>query len=158
MSNAAVEQRIDELEKKIASPLDDLDRRFKKLEAIHRDVDFANRYRLEFIKHCMSLAAAVFVFTVAFIKDIVPSSTAPQHKWLIALAWGAMIVSLLGGLGHLAGWDRYYISYRDYSEDEAKGDAKRRLINRLRRIGMTLQLLGFAVGLGGIAVFCLLNL
>lgn len=158
MSKLALEERMDALEKNIAGPLDDLDRRFRRLEAIHRDVDFANRYRLEFIKHCMSLAAAVFIFTVAFIKDIVPTGATPQHPWLIAVSWGAMILSLFGGLGHFAGWDRYYISYRDHANDRAAGDVARSRINLLRRIAMAGQLVGFVVGLAALAIFCLLNL
>ena len=127
------------------------------LEDIHRDVDFANRYRLEFIKHCMSLAAAVFVFTVAFIKDIVGNDPI-SGKWLIGIGWGAMIVSLLAGLGHLAGWDRYYISYRDFWKKESEGKTKRKTINCWRRAAMLLQIAGFFAGLVAIAVFCFKNL
>jgi hypothetical protein len=107
----------------------------------------------------------VFVFTVTFVKDFVGNLGAAAHHWLVAVGWGAMVVSLLGGLGHLAGWDRYYISYRrDYqfaaygkgSCDE--GRAARARITRLRRLAMAAQLVGFAVGLLAIATFSFLNL
>lgn len=138
-------------------PAADPSREPRTLEAIHRDVDFANRYRLEFIKHCMSLAAAVFVFTVTFIKEIVPDAQA-EHKWLIAVSWSAMIVSLLAGLGHLARWDRYFISHRDHRYNRARGDQVRARITFWGRIVMALQLLGFFVGLAAVAAFCFLNL
>jgi hypothetical protein len=125
------------------------------LEDVHRDVALANQYRLEFIKHTMSLATAVLVFTVSFVKDVLPTGAAPESTVYIGYGWFAMVVSLIGGLAHMIGWDRYYISYRDYDyhgKAEAGRSARKR-INLLRRIAMFLQILGFAIGLVLITYF-----
>lgn len=154
------------------------------LEDLHRNIDLATQYRMEFIKHCMWLAGAVFVFTVSFLHDVVGSREA-ESKWLVALSWGGMTVSLLGGLVHLIGWDRFYISYRkdfhalkkfhdarqeglpvlDAEKLTAEGNAElkaatdlRKCITLWRRLGMVGQFLGLGVGLVTIAVFCYLNL
>jgi hypothetical protein len=79
------------------------------LEDIHRDVGFATTFRLEFIKQLLMLAGAVFVFTISFVKDW---HQHPTHTSLVGIAWFSLALSLLGGLGHLAGWDRYYIRTR----------------------------------------------
>jgi hypothetical protein len=129
----------------------------QKIEAVHRDVVLANNYRLEFIKHCMSLAAAVFVFTVTFMKDIIGSAPAVD-KWLVGVGWGAMIVSLLAGLGHFHAWDRFYISYRDHSSNLELGKKARRTINMFRGMAVLLQVGGFLTGLCAIAAFCFRNL
>jgi hypothetical protein len=102
------------------------------------------------------LAAAVFVFTVAFMKDFLGGHP-PASSWLIGVGWAAMVLSLLGGLVHMVGWDRYYISYRDY-RNAAEGKKARRRINRWRRGAMVVQLAGFVVGMGAIAWFCMRNL
>lgn len=132
-------------------------RPLRTLTDVHRDVDFANRYREEFIKHTMTLAAAVFVFTVTFLKDVVGSGPVCA-KWLMMAGWAGMIASLLGGLGQLAGWDRFYISYRDYWENDAKGHEVRKKVTLWRRVAMVVQLAGFGVKLIATAAFCFVNL
>jgi hypothetical protein len=154
------------------------------LEQLHRDISLANQYRMEFIKHCMWLAGAVFVFTVSFIQDIVASRNA-DSKELVAWGWGAMVMSLLGGLIHLLGWDRFYISYGEdfhslqlLEESRASGlsaqaaaalrkegerlraraDASRTAITVWRRAAMITQFGGLLVGLTTIALFCYRNL
>ncbi|QDE70042.1 hypothetical protein BHS09_25390 [Myxococcus xanthus] len=139
---------------------------------------------MEFIKQGMLLAGAVFVFTVSFIKDLLDCSPV-QNKFLVAMSWGAMAVSLLGGLGHLAGWDRFYIRYRDdfhalnefdstlsLTLDATTKETLRRItqqkidkikqlrtrITLARRTAMAAQLLGFAVGIITIAIFYYQNL
>ena len=126
------------------------------LSDIHRDVEFAQAYRLEFIKHTMSIAAGVFIFTVTFRKDIIGGAV-PQCKTLLVSGWVAMVVSLLGGLGHIVGWDRYFITYRDFAHDPAGGEAARKTINACRRVAMWIQLLSFAIGIILITLFCARN-
>jgi hypothetical protein len=58
----------------------------------------------------------------------------------------------------LYGWNRYYISYRDYSKDRDKGKIARKRINFWRKIMMCVQLTGFFLGLAAIAGFCFVNL
>jgi len=126
-------------------------------EHLQPDIALANQYRLEFIKHTMSIAAGVFVFTITFRKDIIGTAT-PKMPELAAIAWAFMILSLLGGLGHMAGWDRFYISYRDYKKDLDAGDIARKSITMWRRIAMWLQLVGLIVGMACITVYCIANL
>lgn len=125
------------------------------LEDVHRDVAFANQYRLEFIKHTMSLATAVLVFTVSFVKDVLPAGAAPESTAYIGYGWFAMVVSLIGGLAHMIGWDRYYISYRDYDYHGKieEGRTVRDRINFWRRTAMFFQILGFIFGLVLITYF-----
>jgi hypothetical protein len=126
-------------------------------EELHRDISLANQYRLEFIKHTMSIAAGVFVFTVTFRREIIGTHVAALPQ-LIAAGWIALLVSLLGGLGQMAGWDRYYISYRDHKTDYAGGEEARSSITFFRRCAMVFQLLAFFFGLGCVAIYCIANL
>lgn len=107
------------------------------MEDVHRDIALSNTYRHEFIKHMLSLAAAVFVFTISFKKDIIGQGP-PLHPELAALAWSLMALSIMGGIAHLAGWDRFYMSYRDhdYPVPDGKGKEVRRRITFWRRIAM----------------------
>ena len=77
---------------------------------------------------------------------------------LAAIGWAFMILSLLGGLGHMAGWDRFYISYRDFKKDLTTGDRVRESITKWRRRAMWLQLVGLFAGMGCITVYCIANL
>jgi hypothetical protein len=129
------------------------------LEDIHRDVAFANSYRLELIKHTISLSAGVFVLTLTFIKDYIANRTVLFTE-MIPIGWAALVVSILGGLAHMATWDRYYISYRDwdFAGDKEKGKKARKLINICRWISMVLQFGGLAAGLVAMLVFYAMNL
>jgi hypothetical protein len=127
------------------------------LEDIHRDITFANQYRLEFIKHTMSLAAAVFVFTLTFKQNII--GTGPTHGVGFAFSsWLAMIISLMGGLAQLSGWDRYYMTWRKYEWRNLSGDDARRVITRWRLLGLFMQIGFFVTGLVLMAIFCALNM
>lgn len=106
----------------------------------------------------MSLAAAVFVFTVTFIKDIIGDVSKVQHPCFLAIAWAAMIISLLAGTAHLAAWERYFITWRDYSHDREAGDKKRAGINRIRKGAMYFQVLSFGIGLAGVSLFAWHNM
>ncbi|HYC58990.1 MAG TPA: hypothetical protein VEK79_05425 [Thermoanaerobaculia bacterium] len=127
------------------------------LEDLHRDITFANQYRLEFIKHTMSLAAAVFVFTLTFKQNII--GTGPAYGVTYAFSsWLAMIVSLMGGLAQLSGWDRYYMTWRDYEWRDQSGQDARRTITAWRRFGLVVQIGFFITGLVLMAIFCALNM
>jgi hypothetical protein len=129
------------------------------LEDVHRDIALANQYRMEFIKHTMSLATAVLVFTVTFIKDTFSGTTMPKAVLLITLGWLALSLSLMGGLGHMWAWDRYYISYRkDYQGKRDEGEARRKKADFYRRIAAFVQVSSFAAGLVLIILFYYLNI
>ncbi len=125
------------------------------LEDIHRDVDFSNRYRLEYIKHLMSLSAGIFVISIAFMKDVVGGYSTAVFKIGLVVGWAFLILSLVGGIFHMKCWDRYYISYR---KPKDVGDIRRKRINRWRIIAETSQITFFALGIVLLFGFAALNL
>lgn len=125
------------------------------LEDIHRDVDFANRYRLEYIKHLMSIAAGIFVISITFMKDFVGNYGTAIFKMGLVAGWGCLVMSIVSGIGHMKCWDRYYISYRKQREE---GDRRRKRINLWRIISETLQISFFIAGLVLIFSFSVMNL
>lgn len=129
------------------------------IEDVHRDIALANSYRQEFIKHMLSLATAVFVFTISFKKGIIGDG-APRSPELAACAWALMAISIMGGIAHLAGWDRFYISFRDhdYPVPDGKGKGVRQRISFWRRVAMWCQIVGFFGGVPLIAAFVIVNL
>ena len=130
-------------------------RESRTLEDIHRDVDFSNRYRLEYIKHLMSLSAGIFVISVAFMKDVIGEPTVVVFKLGLITGWGFLILSLVGGILHMKCWDRYYISYR---KDEDIGNIRRKHINMWRIAFETCQIAFFLLGITMIFCFVALNL
>jgi hypothetical protein len=74
------------------------------------------------------------------------------------IGWLGLGLSLVGGMIHMQGWDRFYISYRDYDWWDQDGKAARKRINKWRRAGMVLQYLGFAAGVVAIAIFAAVNI
>jgi hypothetical protein len=71
------------------------------LEDIHRNVDFANRCRLEYVTHLMSLAAGIFAVSIAFTKDFVPSYSEASFKLGLVGGWLSLVLSLVGGIFHM---------------------------------------------------------
>ncbi len=57
------------------------------LEDIHYDVGLANSYRIEYIKHLMSLSAGIFVVSIAFMSDLVKDIENSEYKIIIILSW-----------------------------------------------------------------------
>src|SRR5277367_6612538 len=80
------------------------------IDALQRDIALANQYRLELIKLLMTLSAGILAFTVSFR----PSLRDVQNGWLMWAGWIGLGVSMVGGMIHMLGWDRFYVSYRDY--------------------------------------------
>ena len=134
------------------------------IESVHRDIGFANAYRMELLKHLMTISAALFAFTVTFR----PTLDAVQCRWAMWIGWTGLAVSMIGGMVHMLGWDHYYKSYRDFDyglrEDpdtergRREGRAKRNQINRWRRVAMVAQFVGFAIGVIGVGTFAAINI
>lgn len=124
------------------------------IDAIHRDIGFANAYRLELLKQLMTISAALFAFTITFR----PSLAIVQAAWSMWIGWGALCVSMVGGMVHMLGWDHFYKSYRDYKGDIAAGDLARDRINLWRRPAMGCQFFGFAIGVAGVGYFAAANI
>lgn len=126
------------------------------IDAVHRDIALANQYRLELIKLIMTISAAVLAFTVSFR----PSLRQVEYPWLMWMGWIGLGVSMVGGMLHMYGWDRFYVSYRDHDwkGQKERGKQTRASINRWRRVGMFLQFAGFAIGVMAIAFFAAGNI
>ena len=58
------------------------------------------------------------------------------------------------------GWDRFYVSYRDFDHrgDKNGGKAKRKQIAAWRRPAMVMQFAGFAIGMLAIGLFSAMNI
>lgn len=123
------------------------------ITVLHTDIGFANNYRLELSKTLLALSAALFAFTISFP----PALTAIRDVWILGLAWAALGVSMIGGFGNLYGWEKFYISYRDYKDNQQAGESARRCITCWRRIARGAQFLGFAVGITALAAFVVIN-
>jgi hypothetical protein len=131
------------------------------IEAIHRDIALANKYRLELIKYLLAIAAALFAFTVTFR----PSLSRVDFAWAMWLGWVGLGISMIGGMFHMLGWDHYYKSYRDHdwkhadsSEGKRAGKAARATINCWRRLAMIMQFGGFVLGVVGVGLFAGVNI
>lgn len=78
---------------------------------IHRDISIGNGYRTERIKLLLTLATAMFGFTVTFHKDLLGGQFTPQGLWLVLFGWGALLVSMSAGIVHLRKWEDYYLQF-----------------------------------------------
>lgn len=124
------------------------------IEAIQRDVSFAIQFRLELIKLILTLAPALLAFTIAFR----PKLTNPDWQPLMWIGWVSLGLAAFGAMTNMYGWERYYISYRDYKDNQDDGKKARHRITVWRRAGAVLQFVGFGVGILAIAIFAACNL
>ena len=125
------------------------------LTHIQQDVDFANRYRIAYIKHLMSLSAGIFVISIAFMRDVIGAYSQPVFKSGLVSGWACLILSLVAGILHMKCWDRFYISYRKPKEE---GEKRRNKINTLRVGAEAGQIAFFVLGLVLIFYFAAANL
>ncbi len=124
------------------------------IESIHANVEWANKYRLELIKLVMTLAAGILAFTVSF-RPTLTKVESPELMWM---GWIGLGLSLVGGMVHMHGWDRFYISYRDHDWKGRSGKVARDAINMWRGAAMMFQYAGFAIGVITIALFAVANI
>jgi hypothetical protein len=64
---------------------------------------------------------------------------------------------MVGGLANLYGWERFYISYRDFNTDYAAGESKRHWVTFWRRCGRFAQFVGLVLGISLLAAFVVVN-
>lgn len=126
------------------------------IDALHRDIALANQYRLELIKLVMTLSAGILAFTVSFR----PSLTSVSLPWLMWIGWISLAMSMVGGMVHMHGWDRFYLSYRDYDwrGEKVAGKVHRTHINFWRNTGQFFQFACFALGVLAIGLFAAINI
>ena len=123
-----------------------------------RDIAFGNTYRLEYIKHLVSISTGIFVFTVAFMKDLVgkPISSVVDKPLLIA-GWATLVTSIIAGIFHMRCWGAYYIAWGLYW-NQPKGQRQRAVLTMWRRVAEWTQMLSFLAGLVLLVVFASINL
>jgi hypothetical protein len=129
-------------------------RRVPNIESIHRDLALANAYRQEFIKSLILICGGLFAFSVAFRPEL----RAITHEGLFWIAWIGLAVSMLGGFGQLAAWERFYSSYQRFEWKGKDGKSRREAITFLRRIFLILQVVGFVLGVAALGSFTAFNL
>lgn len=122
-------------------------------EVVHANISLANTYRIELGKTMLALSAALFAFTTSFP----PALTRIDCPGLLAWGWAALGVSTIGGLLNLYGWEKFYISYRDYHRDYDLGKTYRKWLTCGRRAAHLAQMLGIVVGIAGLAIFVVVN-
>lgn len=123
-------------------------------EAVQTDIGFGNQFRLELVKTILTLAPALLAFTIAFRPKLVQL----DWEWLMWLGWIGLGLSTLGAMVNMYGWERFYLSYRDFKHNIPAGVAARKIITLWRRAGAVLQFGGFGGGVLAIAVFAAKNL
>jgi hypothetical protein len=128
------------------------------IATIQRDIAFGNTYRLEYIKNLVTISTGIFVFTVAFVKDLLgkPIPSVLDKPLLIA-GWSSLVASIVAGIFHMRWWGLYYIAWGLYW-NQPKGQRQRAFLNRWRRVAEWTQLLGFLAGLVLLVVFASINL
>jgi hypothetical protein len=124
------------------------------IESLHRDLAVANSYRQEFIKSLILIAGALFAFSVSFRPEL----RAIAHEELFWAAWIGLGISMAGGFGQLAAWERFYASYQRFEWKKISGKPYRNAINCGRKAALFLQVAGFIVGVGALGSFTALNL
>ena len=125
-------------------------------DEIHKDISLGNNYRLESSKFLLAISSGILAFTVSFPPAIDPSTDVSILKY----GWLALSVSIMGGIGNLYGWERFYLSYRDYDwkEEFKAGDRYRIIVNRVRRVFRLSQILGLIAGALSIGFFASANI
>lgn len=132
----------------------DSQRRAPNIESVHRDLAVANAYRQEFIKSLILICGGLFAFSVAFRPEL----RAVEHETLFWIAWIGLAVSMFGGFGQLAAWERFYSSYQRFEWKGKDGRSWREATTFLRRVSLILQVAGFVVGVAAFGSFTALNL
>ena len=128
------------------------------IEQRQRDIEFGNSYRLEYIKHLITVASGVFVFTVAFMKDVIGKSAASASASPVLIAgWLALVISIVAGIYHMRYWAWFFISWGRAPADESE-IAWRKRIDARRKVAERAQFYGFFVGLICLLLFAAINL
>ena len=125
--------------------------RVPEIEIAHKNISLANIYRIEVIKYCILASTSLLAFTVSFR----PALVEPVNNVLLWVSWFSLGFSALGGVGNMYGWERFYMTYRDYDlrDMKAEGKAARKPIQLLRRFCMMLQFAGLAAGVLSVALY-----
>jgi hypothetical protein len=124
------------------------------IEALHRDIALGNQWRLELDKLLLALVTGLFAFTVAFPPTLRETTSA----WLLSVGWAGLAISMVGGLVEMHGWERFYLTYRDYEWHDEDGKPERKRITAWRRLARFCFFAGFVIGAAAIGYFAIENL
>lgn len=122
-------------------------------EIVHINIGLANTYRLELLKTMLAISAALFAFTISFP----PALIRIDHTTVLVWAWIGLAASTIAGLLNLYGWEKFYISYRDYDDRYDAGQRYRKLVTGARRLAHFVQMAGMIVGIAALAWFVVVN-
>lgn len=129
------------------------------IEQRQQDFQFGNSFRLEYIKHLISISTGVFVFTVTFMKEFLgktPATTATLKPALIT-GWLALVVSVIAGIYNMRYWSWFFTSWGRSPMDE-KEVMWRRQVDSRRKVAEKIQFYGFFIGLACLLFFAIWNL
>jgi hypothetical protein len=130
------------------------ERRKATIDSLQKDIETGNSYRMEALKQMLTLATALLAFTVSFR----PTLKAVNQEWLIFYSWLALGISIVSGIAIMMCWERFYLAYRlDWHDKAKEGENRRDQITLVRRLLLLLQLISFAFGTLGVAIFAGLN-
>jgi hypothetical protein len=129
-------------------------------DIIQDNVSIANDYRMELRKQLLTIATAIFAFTVSLFPQhgvIAPEQAPPTLAWG---GWGFLLVSIICGLYSLSRWERFYMSYRDFDNkgNESDGKRLRERLTSARRILDFTQIVALAAGALLVAIFAAFRL
>jgi hypothetical protein len=125
------------------------------LEIIQNNVSIANDYRMEIRKQLLTIATAIFAFTVSLFPQH-PAAGSIQGPPILAWGgWVLLLLSIICGLSSLKCWENFYMSYRDYDNkgNEPQGDRVRNGLTNARRVVDFTQVATLAGGAVLVAVF-----
>lgn len=130
----------------------------EKIATKRHDMEIGNRYRIDAIKHLISISTAVLVFSVMFQKDVLSVTIADSYgKPLLLASWVFLFSSIFLGIVNLRIWAAFYISWSKDEKSEG-GYRKRKRMTRQRRWSDRLQFLGLFCGLGLLVTFAWINI
>ncbi len=122
------------------------------------DMNIGNTYRLEYIRHLVSVAIAVLIFSITFMKDILgQGDNEAEFKIFLAAGWLSLVVSVVFGIFHMRNLANFYISWSLRSENK-KGVSERKELLDYQKNMATTHIFTFLAGLVLILIFAIKNL
>ncbi len=125
------------------------------MDSVHINIEFSNRFRLEYIKHLISVSAGIFVISITFTKDIIGNLNKAIFEYILVLGWAFLLLAIISGVFHLGYVDQLFRSYRF---PKTEGDKIRRPIIRWLKVFHRTQVLFFVLGVILIFIFASVNL
>lgn len=131
--------------------------RTRDIETRHRDIQFGNTFRVEYIKTLLALSSAILTFTVTFLKDFVGGVTSVT-SWKLALlsGWLLLLVSTVAGVQNLRYWAWYFISWGRSRTSDQENDWRDK-VSKQRKFVEQVQIYAYIFGMTMLVVFAIKN-